>query len=325
MRCRSSAFHRSIPWVLVLAASCAEPAGGERVGTASSDLDAPLPEAFCEAVVDGVGTVDTETDYLPHLVQCENGAADLEALKVQAVAARSVLYHALGTSGSICDSTSCQVYSCGKTPLPIHQQAVDETSGVYLAYNGNVTYAAYRAGDPNTSAPDCVGGPGETSCITYNEGKTGTDVEQTSSLFVHDPSDAGYGTNRGCMSQNGSQCLEEELGYDWIEILQFYYGEDIELIQAPGSCVLPLPGEGGGGGAGGSIATGGTGVGGAVVGGFGGEGGEVGIGGSPPPRGLPSDEDEGCGCRAAGSSSGPSSLPWLALLAGLVAIRRRDS
>ncbi len=315
------------PLALLLggAIGCNEPTD-EHIGQARAALDAPLEQAFCTAEVTGTGQVAVETDYLPNVINCEHGGADLETLKAQAIAARSVLYWKLGTYGSICDGTSCQVYSCGKTPSPIHQQAVDETSGVYLAYNGNVTYGAYLAGDPNTAPPECIGGESEGS-ITYNEGKTGTAVEQTGLLWIHDPSDGGYGQNRGCMSQNGSSCLEDHKGYDFRQILRFYYGQDIEMPQAPGPCILPLAGEGGSGGAtgtggsGGSPQTGGA----SALGGFGGDNPGAGAGGNldgDPELDEWDDEDAGsCAIRAPHSSRPGWPIALLALL-GISVVRR---
>src|SRR5215213_5337795 len=86
-------------------------------------VDAPLPQAYCAADVQGKGLRDTETDYIPHVLQCENGGAGLEALKAQAIAARSVLYYHMATSGSICDGQGCQVYTCKAQPAAIHYQA----------------------------------------------------------------------------------------------------------------------------------------------------------------------------------------------------------
>jgi len=207
-------------------------------------VPAPLPGAHCSIQVDGVGTLDMEDDYLPHVIQCENGGANLEALKAQAISARSVAYYNIETSGSICDSQGCQVYSCGSTPQAIHYQAVQETSGVYLNYNDTLTYGFYVAGDNNTAPPACVGVSGATEgWVTYNQGNAGTSVEQTELGFVHAPGDSGYGQNRGCMSQWGARCLENDNGYDYVDILRFYYGDDIELTQGEGACVLPLPGE----------------------------------------------------------------------------------
>ena len=207
-------------------------------------VPAPLPAAHCQVQVEGQGLLDLEADYLPHVITCENGGANLEALKAQAIAARSVAYYNMETSGSICDSQGCQVYSCGNEPTALAYQAVEETSGLYLMYNSTLTYGFYVAGDNNTSPPACVGVSGSTEgWVTYNEGRSGTQVEQTALGFIHDPGDNGYGQNRGCMGQWGARCLENDNGYDYVGILRFYYGDDIEIVQAEGACVLPLPGE----------------------------------------------------------------------------------
>lgn len=201
---------------------------------------APLPAAHCQIMVDGVGLLDMEEEYLPRVIRCENGGANLEALKAQAIAARSVAYYAIETSGSICDSQGCQVYGCAGDPEPVHYQAVQETSGVYMMNNATLTYGFYVAGDNGVAPPACVGdvAVGTEHWVTYNEGRSGTEVIQTELGFVFDPQDAGYGQNRGCMSQWGARCLENDNGYDVFDIMRFYYGEDIELVQAPGECVM---------------------------------------------------------------------------------------
>lgn len=235
--------------VAILVGGCMEPEGeGDPLGFRGDveglpppvqKVAAPLPAAHCDIVVDGSGTMSMEDDYLPRVVRCENGGANLEALKAQAIAARSVAYYAMETAGSICDSQGCQVFGCDGDPEPIHYQAVMETSGVYMANNATLTYGFYVAGDNGVSPPACVGdvSVGTEHWVTYNEGKSGTDVTQTELGFVFDPGDAGYGQNRGCMSQWGARCLENDNGYDFVDILRFYYGDDIELVQADGECV----------------------------------------------------------------------------------------
>jgi len=317
-------------------------------------VPAPLAGAHCEIDVEGQGVLDMEMDYLPHVIQCENGGANLEALKAQAIAARSVGYYAIETSGGICDSQGCQVYGCGSTPQAIHYQAVEETSGIYLMFNGTLTYGFYVAGDNSTSPPSCVGVSGATEhWVTYNEGQTSTDVEQTELGFVHDPADPGYGQNRGCMSQWGARCLENDNGYDYLDILRFYYGDDIQTIQAEGACVLPLDDEtgtsSGGDSSGGSEGDASGGGEGDASTGAGGEGPmtEGGDDDPPPPpggtSGAPDDpeasagtiaddgsalpttfgqdtDDSGCTCRSSGPSGG---TPWLLSLLGLLGWRRR--
>jgi hypothetical protein len=294
----------------------------EPVAMVGQAIGAPLPAAFCTIAVDGIGEVDTEGDYLPHVITCENGGANIEALKAQAIAARSVAYYNMAGAGSICDSQGCQVYSCGAEPQAIHYQAVADTSGLYLSYDATLTYGFYVAGDTDTAPPGCVGVTGSTEhWITYNEGKSGTEVEQTELGFVGPP---GFGQNRGCMGQWGARCLENDNGYDFDRILRFYYGADIELLQAPGPCVLPL-GEGGAGGGG---------EGGASINGPGGGpdaagGASAGAGGAPAEGGGGAshddddvgDDEDGCSCRAAGREpTGARSLLALALI-GLVLAR----
>ena len=217
-------------------ASCGASEDGEPIATIHQPVSPPT-QAHCNIVVQGKGTKSMEDDYLPHVIQCENGGANLQALKAQAIAARSVAYYAIATSGSICDGQGCQVYGCGATPQAKHIQAVKETAGQYLTYGNMLTYGFYVAGDSNAAPPGCKDYAGTTSkYVTYNEGKTGTSVTQTSLGYIGPP---GYGQNRGCMGQWGARCLENDNGYDYKKILQFYYGADIGIAQATGPCVVP--------------------------------------------------------------------------------------
>lgn len=208
-------------------------------------IPAPLSEAYCQIDVVGTGLVDMETDYLPHVITCENGGANLEALKAQAIAARSVAYYSMANQGSICDGQGCQVYSCGAEPSAEAIAAVEQTSGIYLNFNDVLTYAFYVAGDPDTDPPSCVGTPGvgTEGWVTYNEGKSGSAVTQTDLGWVFEVGEAGYGQNRGCMSQWGARCLENSNGYGHEDILRFYYGDDIAFTQAQGPCVMDLGGD----------------------------------------------------------------------------------
>lgn len=204
-------------------------------------------EAFCEATVEtaaGTVVVDVETDYLPRVVSCENGAADQAALEAQAVAARSYLYYRLARTGMIGDGTGDQVYTCSRPPGPAHYQAVLDTSGLVLRYppgaadDGTQVAAFYVAGALQ-DGPSCRGGITDPTTtehwVTYNEGLSGADITQTMLGFV----DPGNDANRGCMSQNGADCLAEE-GRDVTEILRFYYGADIAIVRAGGACIDPI-------------------------------------------------------------------------------------
>ncbi|MBE7482404.1 MAG: hypothetical protein HS104_20785 [Polyangiaceae bacterium] len=199
-----------------------------------------LNDAYCTIKVSGVGNRDTETDYLPHVIACENGGADLQALKAQAIAARSVAYYNMASQGSICDGQGCQVYSCNAKPSALHYQAVKETAQQYLSYGNMLTYGFYVAGDSQVVGPTCVDVGGSTThYVTFNDGKSGTGVKQTKLGWVGPP---GFGQNRGCMSQWGGRCLEQQ-GRDYLGILRFYYGSDIAITNAPGNCGVGTPPE----------------------------------------------------------------------------------
>ncbi len=202
--------------------------------------------AFCVAPVDGTGPVDVEADYVPRVVACENGGADFEALRAQAVAARSYLYYKLETSGRIGDGQHDQVYSCRRAPGPEHFRAAESTAGQVLRYRGE-TLAAFYVSGAIPSADDCVARAGDEDphgterYVTYNRGRSGDDIEQTTLGWVN----LRNLRNRGCKSQNGANCLSQH-GVGYRDILTFYYGEDIELVRADGPCVMggegPPPG-----------------------------------------------------------------------------------
>jgi MYXO-CTERM domain-containing protein len=221
--------------LVVVAAGCggAEPSG-EGAGDESEDLGTtrePLT-AHCQANVTGIGTLDTETQYLPNVVHCENGGAPFEALKAQAIAARTFLYYKLETAGSIGDGQGDQVYSCGSTANALQKKAVLDTAGIVLRYKQQTIASFYVAGGAAT-APACIGGSATTEhYVTYNQGLSGAALHQTTLGWVSTTNTR----NRGCMSQLGSRCLATA-GQTAAEILRFYYGADIALEVATGPCV----------------------------------------------------------------------------------------
>ncbi|MBN2360913.1 MAG: hypothetical protein JXR83_15765 [Deltaproteobacteria bacterium] len=193
--------------------------------------------AYCRAQVVGVGEVDVETDYLPHVVTCENGGAPFESLKLQAVAARTFLYYKLIHYGQIRDGTSDQVYSCSAEPGEAQRRAVRETAGQYLAY-GSTTLCAFFVAGAHQSPPECRGNTSDSTnterYVTYNWGLSGDNIHQSTLGWVDD----GNYANRGCMSQWGSRCLADA-GWVYTDMVKFYYGMDIGLHTAAGDCVQP--------------------------------------------------------------------------------------
>jgi len=199
-------------------------------------------EAPCDAPVQGTNGVDIELNYLPHVVKCENGGASYEALKAQAVAARSYLYYKIARNGTIADGTSDQVYSCGREPSQIHYDAVADTAGIHLVYEETLVCTFYVAGAHPSDEISCIATADDPEdfntehYVTYNWGYTDSSVQQTHLGWIDDDNLA----NRGCMSQNGSDCLANQ-GWGYEDILRFYYGADIGFAVAEGECLEDIP------------------------------------------------------------------------------------
>jgi len=226
--------------VLLLVAGCAN--GGEddyfETDCSLGMCDVDRSEAICTARVRKRGSYNVETYYLPRVVACEFGEAPPEAMRAQAIAARSYLYYMMASRGSIGDSQADQVFSCGRTPDERHLQAVSDTSGQFLRYRG-VTVAGFYVAGATPNATTCVGRGtrGTERYVTYNENLEGSQVRQSKLGWVSSTNLA----NRGAMSQNGAECLANS-GYRAEDILHFYYGADIEIAQAIGPCVTgPVP------------------------------------------------------------------------------------
>ena len=91
-------------------------------------------------------------DYLRGVVPNEMGPGvypELEALKAQAVAARTYIVANLGQFSEagydVCDSAQCQVYKGAGTEHPMTDQAVAETRDLVLTYEGRPINALYTS------------------------------------------------------------------------------------------------------------------------------------------------------------------------------------
>ena len=194
---------------------------------------------MCTVNVQGSGSVSVEDNYIPRVITCENGNASFEALKAQAIAARTYAKFKMETSGSLIDGQGDQVYSCGRQPTEEAIRAARETAGQVLTHNGTVLAAFYVSG-VRPSANSCIPSASDANrasstdrrverYVTYNRGKTGNSVRPSSLGHPGNP------RNRGCMSQNGSDCLSDN-GMNHQSILRFYYGDDVRLTQLGGDC-----------------------------------------------------------------------------------------
>jgi hypothetical protein len=171
------------------------------------------------------GWMDLE-DYVARVCTRENGAAAFEALKAQAVAARTYVLRSMrdeapiGTPAKpIPNSQAYQTYA----PVASRScsDATWQTRGVVLRYRGALIVANYVAGARLGPDGAFLDDPTRTEkWVTDNRGRTGTQVIPTA-LSRTDRTD-----NRGCMSQNGSDWMARR-GHNFVTILRFYYGDDV--------------------------------------------------------------------------------------------------
>lgn len=113
--------------------------------------------------VEGQGDIDFEGKYLMGIAEMPS-SFPMEALKAQAVAARSYAYRYKKDGNTICTTESCQVYSSSKAASPpdAWKQAVEQTKGQIL--EDVVTYYSSTTGgyvNPlGWDTTDGNGGPG---------------------------------------------------------------------------------------------------------------------------------------------------------------------
>lgn len=100
--------------------------------------------------VSGYGSMDFETTYLYGIAEMPS-SWHKEALKAQAVAARTYAYRFKQDGKEICTNEACQVFNKSKSDNPpdVWKQAVDETKGQVL--EDVVTYYSSTAGGYSTT------------------------------------------------------------------------------------------------------------------------------------------------------------------------------
>ena len=98
-------------------------------------------------------------DYIKGVIPYEmNAAWPLEALKAQATAARTYtaahLNHHSSSGFDLCCEVDCQTYRGVNASDEVSDRAVDETSGVYMTYEGEYVNAFYFSSDGGATE-DC--------------------------------------------------------------------------------------------------------------------------------------------------------------------------
>jgi len=227
--------------------------------------DADLTQWLPTCVNTKHGCLRLDDEYIAGVIQCEiagvtNSGAALEA---QAIAARTYLAAYGARKGKEDTMNITARFQCWKPPQSQRAlQAATTTSGIIMLKGGLPINANYVSGTRHLTydcqpKPPAVSGYAYASwdemrhvyqarrrarqragfsgtdwtevVVTRNEGNIGPGVNKT-------PMHGQTRRNRGALSQRASICLAENLGYETLDILRYFYGDDFAL-----SASIPEP------------------------------------------------------------------------------------
>lgn len=202
-------------------------------GGSSGGGGGSVPDSGVKINVLGYGEMDIE-QYLRGVVPSESFPSwEIEALKAQAMAARSYAYyqiqHPKHGAYHVCTTTCCQVYNPSNIN-PRTDQAIAATSGLYVLYNGQVCHTFFSAscGGHTYDNEDVWGG----SPLPYCRGVPCPDTHPKNGHGI------GY-------CQWGGQVMAQQ-GKKYDEIIKYYY-TGVAIGKLDGTIVSgPDSGTGGG-------------------------------------------------------------------------------
>jgi hypothetical protein len=249
--------------------ACAPESAGERTASTAHALAFSELRPLAQIYVGNAGAIDVEETYLPKVVCCENGAAPLEALRAQAVMARSYMFFrsvedGLGTQAKpFTGTTADQAYFCANPVSQACRDAVVSTKGQITSHanakgavTANVSFyidgprpaclaskacacpkpATDTSMTPTDHPSDCACfdfasmGAANPAYVTYNWASSGANVRGSTIGSLANES------NRGCASQNIQACLAYA-GWGYVDQLRFFYGQDMQLRTIDGMLV----------------------------------------------------------------------------------------
>ncbi|NJD52119.1 MAG: hypothetical protein FIB07_04560 [Candidatus Methanoperedens sp.] len=168
-----------------------------------------------------IDVLNIETEYLPYVVAAENDIAPFESMKAQAVASRTFAYykkeHPSGRNFDVYDDSRDQNYKPWLVLTNNLKNSVSQTKGIVIKWRDVIICSFYVSGTGDFAR-----------YVTYNEGKSGEDIKQSTIGWVTNPPSLNP-YNRGAMGQVQANSLANN-GYTWRNILKYFYGNDIFFI-----------------------------------------------------------------------------------------------
>jgi peptidoglycan hydrolase-like amidase len=165
-----------------------------------------------------IDVLNIEMEYLPYVVAAENDIAPFESMKVQAIASRTYAYYKKenpgGANFDVYDDSRDQNYKPWLVLTDNLKNSVSQTNGIVFKWGGVIICSFYVSGSGDTA-----------TYVTYNEGKSGEAIIQSSIGWITNPASLNP-YNRGAMGQIQANALANN-GYTWQNILKYFYGNDI--------------------------------------------------------------------------------------------------
>ncbi len=156
-------------------------------------------------------------EYLCGVVPSEiSDSSPMEALKAQAIAARTFALSRIRSGAKMDDTANCQAFRSERMESPNSRKAIEETDGVVLMYNGQLVRAFYSSSNGGVTKRS---GDVWSTHFPYYVSKA--DEWDEAARKANPSIRASHGVG---MSQVGAVFAARQ-GYSHTEILAFYYAE----------------------------------------------------------------------------------------------------
>ena len=156
-------------------------------------------------------------EYLCGVVPSEiSDSSPMEALKAQAIAARTFALSRIRSGAKMDDTANCQAFRSERMESPNSRKAIEETDGVVLMYNGQLVRAFFSSSNGGVTKRS-----GDVWSTQFPYYVSKADEWDEAARKANPSIRASHGVG---MSQVGAVYAARQ-GYSHTEILAFYYAE----------------------------------------------------------------------------------------------------
>ena len=166
-------------------------------------------------------------EYLTGVVPSEiSDSSPMEALKAQAIAARTFAMNRIRAGGGVDDTANCQAFRSERMDSPNSRKAIEETAGVVLMYDGALARTYYSSSNGGLTKRS-----GDVWQMNFPYYVNKEDPWDSTAREERPSVKASHGVG---MSQIGAVYAAKQ-GFSHSEILAFYY-EETTLADNYGAC-----------------------------------------------------------------------------------------